>query len=381
MSEGIKNSKTPLEGFLKSRYDFRMNEVSGNVEFKKKGGKVSFKLMGDYAFNSILRNCRADKIFVSADTLRRTLASDFIILFNPLKGYLDNLPSWDGNDYIGELSDTVLTTDQEWWKICFKKWFVAFIGSLFNEKTINHTMVVLVGAQGKGKTSWLENLLPIELSKYRYTGSIVPGNKDSEIHLSECALINLDEFESLTRSKMGDLKSLITKSKSRIRRPYGTTSVDLIRRASFVGSTNKTTFLTDPSGNRRLLCFLVTKIVDYGQKSYIDLAFAQALHEFKDKFRFYFNAEETAQLEIKNKQFCVVSDEEVLISEHICLATDPSKTCWGTTTKLAAYFSEEASIPNGDSLRHRIGIAMRRMKFPRTKKDGRYGYEYQLINS
>jgi hypothetical protein len=381
MSEGIKNSKTPLEGFLKSRYDFRMNEVSGNVEFKKKGGKVSFKLMGDYAFNSILRNCRADKIFVSADTLRRTLASDFIILFNPLKGYLDNLPSWDGNDYIGELSDTVLTTDQEWWKICFKKWFVAFIGSLFNEKTINHTMVVLVGAQGKGKTSWLENLLPIELKTYLYTGSIIPGNKDSEIHLSECALINLDEFESLNRSKMGDLKSLITKSKSRIRRPYGTTSVDLIRRASFVGSTNKSKFLTDATGNRRLLCFHVTEIDDYGPKRYIDLAFAQALHEFKNDFMYYFDKEEIAKLEIKNKQFYVVSDDEDLISQYICLPTDPSKTYWSATTELAVYFSKEAGIPYSGSFLYSIGKAIRLMGFPRTKKDGRYGYEYQRINS
>jgi predicted P-loop ATPase len=72
----------------------------------------------------------------------------------------------------------------------------------------NHTCLILVGPQGCGKTTFLNNLAVNH--HYRFTGTINPENKDSKFKLAECGLINLDEIESSTRTEWSFIKSLLT---------------------------------------------------------------------------------------------------------------------------------------------------------------------------
>jgi len=96
----------------------------------------------------------------------------------------------------------------------------------------NHLLLIFVGGQGVGKTTWLNKLLPKELNEHIYMGVINQG-KDSLVHLSECMYINIDEFETIGRKGLNQLKSIITQSKIRFRRPYGRINESLERRASF----------------------------------------------------------------------------------------------------------------------------------------------------
>jgi len=100
------------------------------------------------------------------------------------------------------------------------------------------------GAQGIGKTTWMEKLCPSILRPYLFSGTINPNNKDTLIHLAECMLINMDELENMNRTEIGTLKEIITKSAIRIRRSYGHNNESLTRRASFMGSVNTSLFLT-----------------------------------------------------------------------------------------------------------------------------------------
>src|SRR5208283_4926023 len=134
-----------------------------------------------------------------------------------------------------------------------RKWLVASVGCATNTDVVNHTCLTLVGPQGRYKTTWLNRLVPEALSQYIHVGTIDPTNKDTHIHLSECYLINLDELETLNKHELGSLKSVMTYKTSRIRRPYAHFADQMIRRASFAGSINRDSFLTDETGTRRFL--------------------------------------------------------------------------------------------------------------------------------
>lgn len=142
-----------LEKFLSERYIFRHNIVSGKLEFQY-FGKRKWNVMNDFIENSMLRECLKARIRTNLSALRNLLNSDFCPLFNPFEDYFFNLPSYDEKtDYITQLANTITTTKQDLWQQCFKKWLVAMVGCVLDEKVINHTVIVFSGKQGLGKTT------------------------------------------------------------------------------------------------------------------------------------------------------------------------------------------------------------------------------------
>lgn len=170
----------------------------------------------------------------------------------------------------------VTTKKQDLWKEYFKKWFVAMVACVLNEKQINHTVIVFSGKQGLGKTTWIEKLMPAELKQYIFLGTVNPNNKDTFIHLAECMLINLDWLENLNRTEIGSLKELITKTHIRRRKACGHNHKNIPRIASFAGSINTAQLLNDTPASRRFLCYEVEQI-EYTHEIDINKVYAQAI--------------------------------------------------------------------------------------------------------
>jgi predicted P-loop ATPase len=73
-------------------------------------------------------------------------------MYDPFEDYFNNLPdNVDETDYIELLADTITTTKQDLWRECFKKWFVAMVACVLDEKQVNQTVIVFSGKQGLGK--------------------------------------------------------------------------------------------------------------------------------------------------------------------------------------------------------------------------------------
>ncbi len=174
------------EKYLTRRYSFRYNEVLSRPEYKLIPQSISeYKELDDMALNSLFRELRNNKVKCSKDNLACILKSDFCPTYNPFHEYLNGLPEWDQQtDHILELANTIKTTDDEYWQRTLKKWLVALVGSLLDDKTINHQVLVLHGAQGEGKTRWTDKLVPDLLRKYYYSGTINTKDKDTAIHLA-----------------------------------------------------------------------------------------------------------------------------------------------------------------------------------------------------
>ena len=296
--------------------------------------------------------------------------SDFCELYNPFEDYFYNLPSYDEKtDYILELANTITTTKQDLWQQCFKKWIVAMVGCVLDDKVINHTVIVFSGKQGLGKTTWVEKLVPRKLKEYLFSGTINPNNKDTLVQLSECMLINLDELENLNRSEIGSLKEIITKTQIRMRKAYGHNNETMPRRASFAGSVNTAQFLNDSTGSRRFLCFEVENI-QYQHEINIDNVLSQALYLFKTGFRHWFDQEEIKNITENNEQYQLRSPEEELLLTWFEPCDRENATHYLNASQIAAKLAERAKITITDGTINKIGKALKKHNFTRLMRKG-----------
>ena len=364
-----------LELFLSTRYVFRHNIVSGKLEFQY-FGKKKWNVMNDFIENSMLRECLKGRIKTNLSSLRNLLYSDFCELFNPFEDYFFNLPTYDEKtDYITELANTITTTKQDLWQQCFKKWLVAMVGCVLDDKVINHTVIVFSGKQGLGKTTWVEKLVPKPLKEYLFSGTINPNNKDTLVQLSECMLINLDELENLNRSEIGSLKEIITKTQIRMRKAYGHNNETMPRRASFAGSVNTAQFLNDSTGSRRFLCFELEGI-KYQHNVDINMAFSQALFLFKSGFRHWFDQEEIKSITENNEQYQLRSPEEELLLTWFEPIERENATLFLNASQIAAKLAEKAKININDGTINKIGKALKKHNFIRIST--KTGYVYAI---
>ena len=362
-----------LENFLNFRYSFRYNIVTGKLEYKASKATL-WKPVTDFVENSILREIMKAKVKCNINTLRNLLHSDYCHQYDPFKDYFDDLKNnEDETDHILNLANTITTTKQELWQVCFKKWFVAMVACVTNEKAINQTVIVFSGKQGVGKTTWIEKLIPKPLKDYMFSGTINPNNKDTLIHLAECMLINLDELENLNRTEIGTLKELITKTHIRMRKAYGHNNESLPRRASFAGSVNTAQFLNDTTGSRRFLCFEVEHI-EYTHNIDINLAYAQAKQLYKEDFRYWFNQEEIKEINANNEQYQIRSPEEELLLTWFDLADRETANAFLNTSQIGAKLADKAKLNITDGTVMKLGKALKKHGYLRLSKKNGYVY-------
>ncbi|MCI7592519.1 VapE domain-containing protein [Alistipes shahii] len=362
-----------IELFLRARWIFRYNVVSNKAEFKLvKDPDAPFVEMRDFDYNSILRDLKYADLQCSMSTLRMILASKFMVEYDPYIEYTVNLPEYDGQtDYIEQLADTVATGNQVFWRRAFKKWFVAMAASWMQPEVVNHTALIMSGEQGIGKTTWLGNLIPTPLRKYVYAGMVNVRDKDSQVKLSECCIIIMDELENMSRN-LDALKELITKRDIHIRRAYAFTHEHYTRRASFAGSINNKDFLHDITGNRRFLCF-EAKQIDYRLFANLDKAYAQAVYLAQNGFQYWFSQDELTELEQNNEEFrAVIPEEEQLMAFYEPCTEDDADAVFMLNTEILKNLLRLSGLRTLSD--QKLGRVLKARKFIRIKRQGRYGY-------
>lgn len=372
------------ESFLNQSYEFRFNKVTGRVEYKAKG-EPAFRRLEEYDLNSLYRKLSYSHIDIGISILASLLSSDYAEPFDPFVEYYRNLPPWDQKtDYIAQLANSVqLKRPQETatWHEYLKKWLVAAVGCAIDPKVNNQTCLTLVGPQGYYKSTWLNRLLPDRLSGYLHMGTIDPTNKDTMIHLSECFLINLDELETLNKHELGSLKSIMTMNENRIRRPYAHFADQMIRRASFVGSINKNSFLADETGSRRFLVFEI-ETVNTNHGIDMDRVHAQAYSLFKSGFRYWFDRNETATVNERNREFAVQTTEDELVAQYCTPgSTTGAGVEWYTATEVAEKIALQASYSLNKTSARDFGVALTKAGYPKRKLDGINRYSVSLTPS
>lgn len=328
-----------IEKYLSERYDFRYNEVSNELEHRKKNESEYTALKED----NIYRLLKLNNWKVSQADLSAILRSDFVPVHNPLERYFSSLPSVTGTENIDKLCTFIHTEnpgDQERFNLHFKKMLVRSIACSL-DGVFNKHCLVFIGAQGNGKTTFQRWLVPPRLKNY-FTENFST-DKDSLIALSENFFIILDELATLHRSELTTLKSFFTKDKIKVRRPFAKKPEMTIRRANFIGSTNKYEFLSDETGSVRWLCFAIDKIdFTYSSEIKCDSIWAEAYSLYKNKFMYQLSGDELSRNEDVNKEHQILSVEMELIQKHFAPArTESEANCILTASEIMEYLTKD----------------------------------------
>ena len=361
-----------IQNYLTEHYEFKFNSVTQRLLVRNKGMNEPYHYLADYEFNTILKRIKTHNIKCSKETLLMILKSDYVLKFDPYIEYFHKLPEWDGKDYVTQLAQTVTVTQPKHFEVCLKKWLVGMVASLLDENVSNQTAIVLSGAQGIGKTTWFHSILPAEFQEFIHGGYVHTKDKETNVKLSECVLILMDELENLSDKSMDSVKQLMTQKGTNMRRAYTTISQYYRKRATFAGTVNKKIFLKDMTGNRRFLCFDATKINTHHDIP-INQLFAQLKSLYLAGFQYWFDKTETENLEKMNAEFRDISVEEEAFINHFSKGKDgEAGTVFMTTTQILQQLCQKTGYKTLSI--QMLGHVLRDMKVERVKRDGLYGY-------
>jgi predicted P-loop ATPase len=323
-SPDLKNDKTNgIEKLLREIADFKYNTINGCV-YMKYHDQENYIAYTDRMNRTIRRQLKRDHgLTLSKDGLDDIIKSDFSTAYDPMEYYFDNLPEYNSKwaDPITQMASCVTTHAGEKWLTYFKKWMVASVANVYtpNECT-NHQWIVLVNnMQGDGKSTFLNYLTPPQLAEYCYSGKINFRNDgDLNVKLSQNFIIHVEEIlGDLLRQYENEVKEMTTRRNCLYRRIYEGAQSLWPRRANMLASLNDDEFLADTSGDRRFLVFRVQKIdLEKIKTIKIQQVWAQAKFLYEQGYKYYFDKAEIDEIQLNNRQFRYVSEEQELISKY-----------------------------------------------------------------
>ena len=376
----IQAMKTEI--FLNSNFELRKNLLTGVAEYRE-------KFSDDQRFKPLTEEVRNDMTLRATELglkswdrdVNRFIDSTRIEQFDPVNTWLDQLPKWDGHDYIAELAARVPTSQPHWEKY-LRYWLVGMVAQWREsdkQLTGNALTPLLIGRQGCGKTRFCKIILPPELRDYYNDKLNFKNEFDLNIALTSFALINIDEFDKTTNSQQIVLKYLLSSSDVKFRPPYGKT-IKLYRRyTSFIGTTNQLKPLVDPTGSRRFVCVGVTGNINFEDNLYHAQLFAQALHLFNKGERFWLDDDEIATLIQENEPYQHLNDLVEMIGETFRSPNDNEIGKWWSLGDISALLASRYANFDPETSFRKIGTALNDIQFNFTSKRKTKHMEYWLI--
>jgi len=175
------------------------------------------------------------------------IASASLRSFHPVKEYLSSLV-WDGLPRLDRLFiDYLGAADTEYTRAVTRKAFAAAAARVTVPGCKYDTMLILVGKQGRGKSTILS-----KMGGQWFSDSIKSfEGKEAMESIQGKLILEVAELDAMNRSEIGAVKSFLSKTEDHFRAAYGRFSETHKRQCVFFGTTNHLNCLQDPTGGRR----------------------------------------------------------------------------------------------------------------------------------
>ena len=338
--EEVKKAKScslmqEVTAFLTSRYRFRFNVLTEETEVANNipDTHLRYTKVDERWMNTLSMEAIETGIDCWDRDIQRFVRSRRISEYHPFTAYFEQLPEWDGTDRVSALARRV--SDNPVWVNGFHRWMLGLsaqwmqfrpdtncanrannANSANNTSSINRANSVaplLVSSrQGLGKSTFCRLLMPDALKAYYTESYDLSSPASAEAKLAAYGLINLDEFDKLSASKMPLLKNLMQASALNIRKAYKRSASALPRIASFIGTSNREDLLVDRTGSRRFLCVSLEHAIDCTTPVEHEQLYAQLKAELLSGERSWFNKEEEQAIQQHNALFYKhIPEEEV----------------------------------------------------------------------
>ena len=332
--EEVKKAKSSsliqeVTAFLTSRYRFRFNVLTEETEVTNIANNIPdthlrYAKVDERWMNTLSMEAIETGIDCWDRDIQRFVRSRRISEYHPFTAYFEQLPEWDGTDRVSALARRV--SDNPVWVNGFHRWMLGLSAQWMQFRSdannanransinrANSVAPLLVSSrQGLGKSTFCRLLMPDALKAYYTESYDLSSPASAEAKLAACGLINLDEFDKLSASKMPLLKNLMQASALNIRKAYKRSASALPRIASFIGTSNREDLLVDRTGSRRFLCVSLEHAIDCVTPVEHEQLYAQLKAELLSGERSWFNKEEEQAIQQHNALFYKhIPEEEV----------------------------------------------------------------------
>ena len=325
---------------------------------------------------------------VNIQDVYRVIESDYVPAFNPFVEYLESLPEWHegDHDYIADLAATVkIKGEQEYiespqadsslftLRSSLKKWLVGMVAGWISEDVVNNVILVFIGEQGAYKTTWFNYLLPPQLKQYFYTKTNANRmTRDDLLTLAQYGLVCCEELDTMRPAELNQLKAAVTMPSIDERAAYAHFHEHRKHIASFCGTGNNVSFLSDPTGNRRWLPFEVESIVSPRDHPFCyEGIYSQALSLYKSGFTFWFTKEEIQEQNRHNRKFETPRLEHELVDLYFRRPLEHENSMFMTSSRVLQIIGSGITQKLSAT---RIGMAFSELGFQRVRYHGIRGY-------
>lgn len=293
--------------------------------------------------------------------------------FHPVRDWLRTL-TWDGEPRIREVMIEVLGAagNGDYLGGVLTRFLISAVARAMKPGCKCDTMLVLVGAQGAGKSTFAQVLG----APWTVESNSTFGTKDSIQELEGAWMIEVGELSSLTRSRIEVMNHFVSRVADHYRKSYGRWVVDQLRSCVFVGTTNEFKFLRDYTGNRRfwpIVCGDIDLKLLKDNRAQL-WAEAVALYDAGEQWHLT-KAEEKLAKEVQENHRAVSElEEDVRAWLDQCLVATPAPI---TCTTVSDVFDAIAGEHERHTLNARrqvetaIGYAMRRAGWVCTGRHGK----------
>lgn len=278
--------------------------------------------------------------------------------FHPVRDYLSALV-WDGEERLDTLFIQYLgAEDCEYVKAVTRKILVAAVARIFRPGCKFDYVLVLVGDQGRGKSTIIKKLGG---DWYSDSFGTVQGKEAFE-QIQGVWLLEMAELAGLKKAEMETIKHFISKQEDRYRVAYGRRIDNFPRQCIFFATTNNRDFLRDPTGNRR---FWPVDIDDTNplksvfkdlDKFQVDQIWAEAVKLFKAGETLYLTPELEQRAYGKQAEHAEVDGRAALIEDYLDILlpeTWPKMDFW----ERKRFIDGDALEQIGTVQRNRISVA------------------------
>ena len=288
----IRPRKDKLVQSIGDLYDFRLNEITGDIELKGK------PITGNFLRTFYLILAEKNKFDV-----KETNAANVAVLlaernrYNPVEQYLngcnDPLPkeTWDNIAFY--IFGNKTPTDS----LNFRRQIIASVARIYEQPCKVDTALILQSdTQGEGKEAVWE-----ALGGEWYCGSLGSlsnqNNNNTVISLHSAWFHNWGEIDRIMGMQSSEtMKHFMSLQSDSFRYPHEKTNVIRHRKCILVGTTNKRNFIKDPTGNRRFPIISSNKINADWVLEHRNQIFASAKNDYLDKVRWWYDKKEIIDL-------------------------------------------------------------------------------------
>ncbi|MBH0113216.1 PriCT-2 domain-containing protein [Novosphingobium sp. YJ-S2-02] len=208
----------------------------------------------DYAIRSILEAPQTQGGYgikvTDRDLKAATVLAAWDNSFHPVREYLSGL-EWDGEARVDTLFiDYLGVEDNAYTRSVARLLMVAGVARVYEPGCKWDYAVILEGAQGKGKSTFI-----------RYLGKHWFSELEGDFHngkelvekMQGSWLLEMPELSGFNRADVRSIKAFISRQVDKVRLAYEARAMEFPRQCVLIGSTNDREYLKDDTGGRRFL--------------------------------------------------------------------------------------------------------------------------------